>query len=182
MRISSIALLLGVCSLPALAQQFGPLENLAPDIPTPETIVQKILEAGRVKPGDTVYDIGSGDGRILISAVRDFGAKAVGIEILPDLCEKARKRVKSLGLDDRIRIVQGSALRMDLSPADVVTMCLLTGSNERMRPVLEKYLKPGARVVSSDFPIKGWKPLDSIRIREGRMQHTIYVYAIGKTK
>jgi len=166
----------------AQAQQFGPMENLAPDIPTPQTVVEKMLEAGRVKPGDVVYDLGSGDGRILIAAARDFGARAVGVEILPDLCDKARKRVQSLGLQDRITVIQGSALRVNLSPADVVTMCLLTISNERMKPVLEKYLKPGARVVSNQFPIKGWKTDDVVRVREGSMEHIIYVYTMGKTK
>jgi ubiquinone/menaquinone biosynthesis C-methylase UbiE len=182
MRIYSSALLFAAFAYCAPAQQFGPMENLAPDIPTPQTVVEKMLEAGRVKPGDTVYDLGSGDGRILITAARDFGARAVGVEIVPDLCEKARKRVKTLGLEDKVKIIQGSVLRVDLSPADVVTMCLLTVSNERMKPILEKYLKPGARVVSNQFPIKGWKPEETVHVREGSMDHTIYVYAIGKTR
>jgi hypothetical protein len=85
-----------------------------------------------------------------------------------------------MGLDEKIRIVQGSALRVDLSPADVVTMYFLTGSNERLRPALEKYLKPGARVVSNQFPIKGWKPAEVVHVKDGSMEHTIYVYAMGK--
>ena len=182
MRICFNALLFAAFALSGEAQQFGPMENLAPDIPTPQTVVEKMLEAGRVKPGEVVYDLGSGDGRILIAAARDFGAKAVGVEILPDLCDKARKRVKSLGLEDKVTVVQGSALRVDLSPADVVTLCLLTVSNERMKPVLEKYLKPGARVVSNQFPIKGWKTDEVVHVREGTMDHTIYVYTMGKTK
>jgi hypothetical protein len=90
--------------------------------------------------------------------------------------------VKTLGLDDKIRIVQGSVLRVDLSPADVVTMCLLTVSNERMKPILERSLRPGARVVSNQFPIRGWKPDDTVHVREGSMDHTIFVYTIGRTK
>ena len=182
MHIYFRALAFAAFACGGMAQQFGAMENLAPDIPTPQTVVDKMLEAGRVKPGDVVYDLGSGDGRILIAAARDFGARAVGVEILPDLCDRARKRVKALGLDDKVRVVQGSVLRVDLSPADVVTMCLLTVSNERMKPILERSLKPGARVVSNEFPIKGWKVADAVHVREGSMDHTIYVYTMGKTK
>jgi protein-L-isoaspartate O-methyltransferase len=180
MRISSLALLLTGISVPSFAQQFGPAENLAPYIPTPQVIVEKMLESAHVKPGETVYDLGSGDGRILFTAVQEFGARAVGIEILPELCEKAREHVHAMGLDDKIRVIQGSALRVDLSPADVVTMYLLTGSNERLRPTLEKYLHPGARVVSNQFPVKGWKPSEIVHVKDGSMEHTIYVYAVEK--
>jgi precorrin-6B methylase 2 len=182
MRTFSVSLLLATLSVAGFAQQFGPAENLAPYIPTPQLIVEKMLEAGRVKPGEVVYDLGSGDGRILITAAQEFNAKAVGVEILPDLCEKARERVRSLGLEDKIRVIQGSALRVDLSPADVVTLFFLTGSNERLKPVLERYLKPGARVVSNQFPIKGWKTSDVVHVRAGSMDHTIYVYTAGLTK
>jgi len=79
-------------------------------------------------------------------------------------------------------MVEGSALRVDLSPADVVTMFFLTSSNERMKPNLEKYLKPGARVVSNQFPITGWKPKEVIHLKSGSMNHSIYVYEIGRTR
>ena len=165
----------------AYSQQFGAAENLAPYIPTPQGIVEKMLEAGRVKPGDMVYDLGSGDGRVVITAAQKFGARAVGVELRADLVRIAGDRIKAMGLDDRVRMVQGSALRIDLSPADVVTMFLLTTSNERMRPKLEKDLKPGARVVSNQFPIKGWKPADVVKAKAGSMEHTIYVYEIGRS-
>ena len=168
--------------LPLCAQQFGVAENLAPDVPTPQPIVERMLEAGHVKPGQLVYDLGSGDGRVVITAAQKFGAKAVGIEIRPDLCRIATERIKAAGLEDRVKIVQGSALRVDLSPADVVTMFLLTTSNERLKPALEKYLKPGTRVVSNQFPIKGWKPVDTVRAKAGSMNYSIYVYEIGRTE
>ena len=165
-----------------IRDRFG-AADLAPYIPTPQILVEKMLEAGHVKPGDTVYDLGSGDGRIVITAAQKFGAKAVGVEIRPDLCRIATERIKSLGLEDRVSMVQGNALRIDLSPADVVTMYLLTSSNERLKPNLEKYLKPGARIVSNEFPIKGWKPVETLRVKSGSsMEHTIYVYEIGRTK
>jgi predicted RNA methylase len=179
MRIAAIALVAG---LPCLGQQLGLMENLAPNLPTPQVVVQKMLEAGHVKAGETVYDLGSGDGRILIAAAQQFGARGVGIEILPEMCTKSRQRIKELGLEDKITIVEGSALHADLRPADVVTMCLLTSSNERLRPLLEKSLKPGSRVVSSEFTVKGWRPFAVAHVREGSMEHIIYVYDIGKTK
>jgi predicted RNA methylase len=182
MRLLCATLLLSSAALPAMAQQFGAMENLGPPIPTPQFVVEKMLEAGRVKPGDTVYDLGSGDGRIVITAAQKYGAKAVGVELRPDLCEKARERVKELGLEDKVSIVQGSALRVDLSGADVVTMYFLTSSNERLRPNLEHWLKPGARVVSNQFPVKGWKPVETVRVKAGSMEHTIYVYELGHTK
>jgi hypothetical protein len=101
---------------------------------------------------------------------------------MPDLVRKARERIASLGLADRITIVEGSALRVNLSPADVVTMWFLTNSNDRLRPNLEKQLKVGARVVSNEFPIRAWKPTDVVHVRIGKMDHTIYVYEIGRTR
>jgi predicted RNA methylase len=166
----------------ASAQQFGPAENLGPTISTPQMIVDRMLEAAHIKPGDMVYDLGSGDGRILITAVQKFGARAVGIEIDPDQVEKARSRVHSLGLDDRISVLHASALRADLSPADVVTMYFLTSTNEKLKPNLEKCLKPGARVVSNQFPIKGWRASEAVIVKMGAVEHTIYVYRIGQTK
>src|SRR5580700_11543624 len=133
MRSFTFAILL-TASLPALAQKLNPMESLGPDIPTPQSVVERMLQAGRVKSGDTVYDLGSGDGRIVITAAQMFGARAVGVELRPDLCEKARERVKSLGLEDKVSIVEGNALHVDLSAADVVTMYFLTSSNERLRP------------------------------------------------
>ena len=181
MQLLAIALTAAFVASPAYSQQFGTAENLAPYIPTPQGIVEKMLEAGHVKAGELVYDLGSGDGRVVITAAQKFGARAVGVELRADLCRIAADRIKALGLDDRVRMLQGSALRVDLSPADVVTMFLLTSSNERMKPKLEKDLKPGARVVSNQFPIKGWKPADVVKAKAGTMEHTIYVYEIGRS-
>ena len=182
MRVLLTAFVIAAAALPAAAQKFGAAENLGPAIPTPQFLVDRMLEAGRVKPGDMVYDLGSGDGRVVITAARNFGARAVGVELMPDLVRKARERILSLGLADRVSIVEGSALRVDLSPADVVTMWFLTNSNDRLRPNLEKHLKIGARVVSNEFPIRGWKPTEMIQVKVGKVEHTIFVYEIGHTK
>jgi predicted RNA methylase len=180
MRASAIALLLISC-VPACAQKFGTAENLAPYIPTPQSVVEKMLEAGRVRAGDVVYDLGSGDGRVVITAAQKYGVKAVGVEIRPDLCQKARERISALGLQDMVSMLEGSALRVDLSPATVVTMFFLTTSNERLKPNLEKYLKPGARVISNEFPVKGWKTTAQVHVKTGSMDHVIFVYEIGHT-
>ena len=182
MRVLLTAFVIASAALPAAAQKFGAAENLGPAIPTPQFLVDRMLEAGRVKPGDMVYDLGSGDGRVVIAAAQKFGARAVGVELMPDLVRKARERIQSLGLADRVSIVEGSALRVDLSPADVVTMWFLTNSNDRLRPNLEKHLKIGARVVSNEFPIRGWKPTEMIQVKVGKVEHSIFVYEIGHTK
>jgi precorrin-6B methylase 2 len=181
-RVSSIALLLFSTILPAFAQKFGAAENLGPSIPTPQNIVDLMLEAARVRPDDLVYDLGSGDGRVVITAAQKYGARAVGVEFQPDLCRKATERIQSLGLSDRARIVEDSVFRVDLSPATVVTMFFLTTSNERLKPNLEKYLKPGARVVSNEFPVKGWKSSQVVHARTGKVEHTIFIYEIGKQR
>ena len=95
---------------------------------------------------------------------------------------KPEQRIHALGLEDHARIIEDSVFRVDLSPATVVTMCFLTNSNERLRPNLEKYLKPGSRVVSNEFPIKGWKPPAVVHVKTGNMEHTIYVYEMGHTR
>ncbi|MBS1856478.1 MAG: class I SAM-dependent methyltransferase [Acidobacteria bacterium] len=180
MRVLIAASLFAILATPVAAQQFSP-ENLGPQIPTPQIVVDKMLEAGHVTADDVVYDLGSGDGRIVITAAQKYGARAVGIELLPDLCRKARERVRELGLGDRVSIIEGSALHADLSPATLVTMFFMTTSNERLRPALEK-LKPGTRVVSNAFPIRGWKASEVVHVKEGKMEHTIYVYRIGETR
>lgn len=172
----------GALWLPALAQQFGKTENLAPYIPSPQVVVDKMLEAARVKPGELLYDLGSGDGRIVITAAQKFSARAVGVELSPELCRAATSRVKSLGLEERVHIIHGNLLKVDLSPADVVTLYLLTTSNDRLRPNLEKYLKPGARVVSNDFQVRGWQASEVVKVNAGGLTHTIYVYEIGRER
>src|SRR4051812_20167464 len=114
MRVLATAFVFASAAVSGFAQQFG-AENLGPPIPTPQLIVERMLTAGRVKPGDVVYDLGSGDGRIVIMAAQKFGAKAVGVELMPDICRKAREKILALGLSERITIIEGSALRVDLS-------------------------------------------------------------------
>jgi ubiquinone/menaquinone biosynthesis C-methylase UbiE len=171
---------LALLVFPAVAQQFNPADNLAPYIPSPQIVVDRMLELARIRPGEIVYDLGSGDGRILITAAQRFRAKAVGIEMSPELCKSTMAKVERLGLHDLVKVMQANLLKVDLSPADVVTIYLLTSSNTRLRPNLEKYLRPGARVVSNDFEIRGWRAKEVVNLRVSGMEHTIYLYEMGK--
>lgn len=168
--------ILGLAPAGASAQRFTDPNILAPAFPTPQVVVEKMLALAQVKPGETVYDLGCGDGRIVITAAEKFKAHAVGIEIRRDIYERTLARVASLGLQDTVRIIHGNALQYDLSPADVVTLYLLTSSNERLKPVLVKYLRPSARVVSHDFEIRGWKAQSVDRMLVGGRAHMIYLY------
>jgi SAM-dependent methyltransferase len=169
--------LAGAGATGALGQKFSDPDTLAPAYPTPQTVVDQMLSIAQVKPGENVYDLGCGDGRIVIAAAEKFKAHAVGIEIRRDIYEKTRARVAALGLSDQVQIVHGNALRYDLSPADVITLYLLTSSNERLKPALMRYLRPSARVVSHDFEIRGWKPVSVNKVAvQGGRPHTIYLY------
>lgn len=156
------------------------IRSLAPYVPSPHKVVERMLELAEVKQSDTVYDLGSGDGRILVTAVQKFGARAVGIEIDPDLAKKSEARLQELALDNRAKVIQANLLDVDLSPASVVTLYLLTSANTMLKPNLEKSLKPGSRVVSHDFQIDGWTPVKTERVRGDGRTHTIYLYEIGK--
>ena len=172
--------LLAILAIPALAQKFNPADNLAPYIPSPQIVVDRMLELARIRPGEIIYDLGSGDGRILITAAQKFRARAVGIEMSPELCKSTMAKVERLGLQELVTVMQANLLKVDLSPANVVTIYLLTSSNTRLRPNLERYLRPGARVVSNDFEIRGWRPKEVVNLRVQGMEHTIYLYEIGR--
>ena len=158
-----------------LGQRPQPM-RLAPSVPTPPNVVDRMLEAAHLKAGETLYDLGSGDGRVLIAAAQKFGAKAVGIEISKESVASSTKRIKDLKLEDKVRVIEGDLLKVDLSGADVVTLYLLTKSNDLLRPLLEKQLKPGARVVSHDYAIRGWEPTRVETVESHRREHQLYVY------
>lgn len=156
-------------------------QSLAPYVASPITVAKKMLEIADVKPDETVFDLGCGDGRILIIAAQEFGAKGIGIELNPNLVKESRAKIEELKLNNRIQIVQGDLMKTDLSQADVVTMYLTTGANEKIRPKLETELKSGARVVTHDFSIPKWVALQEIRFRDDYRTHTIYLYRKPKS-
>jgi 16S rRNA G966 N2-methylase RsmD len=161
----------------ASGQQNKP-EKLAPYYPTPEFVVERMLALGGMKRGERMFDLGSGDGRIVIMAAQKFGANATGVEMDDDLWKQSSNRIRSLGLEKTARIIHGDLFIQDYSSADLVTVYLLPTSNDKIRPKLEKELKKGARVVSHDFEFSGWKAEKTETIDddgEGR-SHTLYLY------
>ena len=189
-RILLTASLFTLTALSSLAQGGMPgnqrrdvfTKKLAPYVASPQRIVDRMLEMASIKPGDTVFDLGCGDGRILIQAAQKYQAKAVGIEIDDKLVQMTNERINSLGLQNRVRVQQGNLLEADLSSADVVTIYLLTQSNGLLRPRLEKMLKPGTRVVSYDYAVPGWKAKRIDRTEESRGGHLIYYYEMPPEK
>src|ERR1700683_2596667 len=172
---------LALASLPVIAQNPQYANKLAPYVASPVHVVDRMLELANVRPGETLYDLGSGDGRILIAAVQKYKVKAVGVEISPKLVAKAETSIAKAGLEGQARVMQGALVNVDFTGADVVTIYLGTPLNEELRPHLEKYLKPGARVVSHDYAIPGWKPTRTEKT-EGPHGHLIYLYEIPAAK
>ena len=153
-------------------------EKLAPFVPTPMEIVDKMLELARVGPDDTVYDLGSGDGRIPIRAAQKYGAKGVGVELDERLAKDSQAQVRELKLEDKVTIIQGDILQTDIAPATVVAIYLLISANERIRPMLEKTLKPGTRVVAHDMRVPGWEPYREEAVPIGSGTHFVYLYRV----
>jgi 16S rRNA A1518/A1519 N6-dimethyltransferase RsmA/KsgA/DIM1 with predicted DNA glycosylase/AP lyase activity len=153
-------------------------EKLAPYYPTPESIVQKMLELGGLKTGEKMFDVGSGDGRIVIMAAEKFRANAVGVEFDEDLYKQSAEKIRKKGLEKTARIIHGDAMKQDYSSADLLTVYLLPSSNDKLRPILDKQLRKGTRVVAHDFEFAGWSP-DKIENvdddGEGR-SHTLFLY------
>lgn len=141
-----------------------------------------MLVLSELRPGELVYDLGSGDGRIVIMAAKEFGARAVGVELREDLVKQAIDKVSELSLNGTVKIVQSDMFKVDLSQADVVTLYLTTSANEKVKPKLESELRQGTRVVCHDYEVLGWKPQRVDKFCEnprlGYPSHTIYVYKI----
>ena len=166
-------------SLPLAAQNPRYANKLAPYVASPDRVVDRMLEMATIKPGETLIDLGCGDGRILIAAVERYKAKAIGVEISPELVAQATTRIKREGLTEQARVVQGDLLEADLTGADIVTIYLESSLNRQLRPRLEKFLKPGARVVSHDYAIPGWKPT---KVDKSDGRHLVYLYEMPPAK
>jgi hypothetical protein len=140
------------------------LDHVVPFVPTPLEVAQKMLEIAKVQPDDVVYDLGSGDGRIVILAAQKFGARAVGVELDSGLYEESSARIRKLGLQDRAQILHENMFEVNVRHATVVTLYLLTVVNEHLRPILERQLRSGARIVSHDFQVPGWQPVQTLEV------------------
>jgi ubiquinone/menaquinone biosynthesis C-methylase UbiE len=185
-RIGKIAL--GLASVAMFAA--GPIfsqdtrieaNKLAPYVPSPQPIVERMLMSAGLKANETLYDLGCGDGRILITAARRFGANAVGVEISKQLVDRAQKQVDELSLENKVQVIYGDLMKVNVSSADVVALYLLTHSNDQLRPKLERELKNGARVVSLDYKIRGWEPISEEKVQAYHRPYTIYVYEVPKS-
>jgi len=154
-------------------------EDLAPFVASPIPVVEKMLEMAGVTKDDVVYDLGCGDGRMLIVAAEKYGARGVGIDIDPKRIEESRVNAKLAGIGKRAKFVEGDAAKVDISRATVVTLYLLPESNELLRPKLEKELKKGTRVVSHNYRIPGWQDKEvasATVIDRQAKEHSVYLY------
>jgi len=172
-------LLLAAGAAAARAQE-NKAEKLAPYYPTPELIVERMLQLGELKRGEKMFDLGSGDGRIVIMAAKRFGADATGVELDEDLVLRSRNAIHKAGLEKTAHIIQGDILQQDYSPGDLLTVYLMPVANDRLRPIIDKQLRKGARLVAHDFQFSNWTPEKVVDIEddgEGR-SHTLYLYRV----
>jgi hypothetical protein len=157
----------------------GEKSYIAPFVPTPHEVVERMLELAEIKPGDILYDLGSGDGRIVIAAARKYGIKAIGFELDPVLVKKSRDNIQRAGLEALAEIHEQDIRTVDLSAASVLTLYLYPGANLRLRQAIMSQLKPGARVISHDFAMGSWKPDHVERLKDSfGLERTIYLWRI----
>ena len=165
---------------PAAAQSTAtPAPLRTPDVifvPTPQEVVDAMLEVAKVTKNDVVYDLGSGDGRIPVTAAKKYGARAIGIDIDPQRIKEANANAQSAGVTDRVKFLNEDLFTTDISDASVVTLYLLPSLNMKLMPKLMKELKPGTRIVSHAFDMGDWKPEQTLNVN-GR---TVYYWTIPK--
>jgi ribosomal protein L11 methylase PrmA len=182
-RISAYAVILlallgtgaGAIAGATLSAQTRP--NLAPYVPTPEDVVDRMLALAGVTANDVVYDLGSGDGRIVITAAERFGARGVGIDIDPRRIAESQENAEKAGVSHLVTFIEQDALEVDLSDATVVTLYLLSSSNMKLRPMLTTQLESGARIVSHAFAMGDWDPDEVERFTDARGNtRTLYLW------
>lgn len=169
-----------ILSLAVLAIQAQP-RSLAPSSATPTDVVDRMLAMAQVGPNDVVYDLGCGDGRIVIAAAMKFGARGVGVDIDPMLVARAQAEARAAGVADRATFAVQDAMTVDVTPATVVTLYLLAASNVKLRPILTKQLRPGARIVSHNYPIGDWEPDQVETFKDARgTTRTLFLWTIRR--
>jgi Methyltransferase domain len=185
MRLHRLRVALAIvlaASLPALstvAQPLKPLEKEpeVPYVPTHEKVVAEMLKVAKVGKNDVLYDLGSGDGRIVITAAKQFGTRGVGVDIDPARVTEARENAKKAGVTDKVKFLQQDLFETDIREATVVTLYLLPEVNLRLRPKLLSDLKPGTRVVSHNYDMGDWTPLKTLTLKVPQ-EHTIYYWVV----
>ena len=179
-RVVAAVLLAAVVSVLPMAAEQAPTQSplRRPDIhwvPTPPPVVDAMLKLADVKPTDTVYDLGCGDGVIVATAAQKYGARAVGIDIDPQRVKEATERAQKMGVSDKVEIRQGDLFEADIQDATVVTLYLLQSLNIKLMPKLQKELKPGTRIVSQSFNMgEGWPPDKQIEVNG----YNVYMWTV----
>ena len=180
---SVLALAVALVWLQAAALVSAQEGKIVPYVPTPQEVVDRMLDLAQVKKGDVVYDLGSGDGRIVVTAAKKYGVKAIGFEIDPQRVKESHENIKKAGVEQLVEIRQQDIRTVDLAPASVLTMYLLPDVNLMIRPNIWKQMKPGSRVVSHDFDMGDWKPLRTEYIKDSSgWDHTLYLWHVEAMK
>ncbi len=154
---------------------------VAPYAKTPRKVAIEMLKLAKVTSNDVVYDLGCGDGEIVIVAAKFFGCKAIGVEIREDLIEKARKRILEENVADKVNIIHGDLFTVNLSEATVITLYLLTKVHELLKSKFKRELKNGTRIVTHMGHIPGWEPIEVKTVNVNDYPHFIYLYIIGQS-
>ncbi len=173
-RLAGLSLLAGT----VLFAQSAPRTPDVPFVPTSQALVVEMLKLANVTKDDTVYDLGCGDGRIVITAAKQFGAHGVGVDINPERIQEANENARKAGVADKVKFIEGDLFTAEIRPATVVTLYLLPSVNLKLRPRLLSELKPGTRVVSHSFDMDDWKP-DKAPVVEGSQ---LYLWVIAEKK
>jgi hypothetical protein len=180
LSILALAAILAGASASVVAQPLKPLEKHpdVPYVPTHEKVVDEMLKVAKVGKNDVLYDLGSGDGRIPITAAKRWGTRGVGVDIDPERVKEARANATRAGVADKVRFMQQDLFDTDIKEATVVTLYLLPDVNLKLRPKLLAELKPGTRVVSHNYDMGDWKPLKTITVKLSDGEHTVYYWVV----
>jgi ubiquinone/menaquinone biosynthesis C-methylase UbiE len=184
-KLAGGLLLVAAMALPAFAAQDGKKFGIECDIiyvPTEQEVVEKMLDMAKVKKSDLVYDLGCGDGRIVATAAKKYGAKGVGVDIDPERIKDSKKTLKKFEVEGMVDIREGDALKVkDLNKATVIMLYMLPQFMEKLEPQAKK-LKPGTRIVAHDFAFPNWKPDVMVEFRGPARNHNLYMWTVPETK
>jgi SAM-dependent methyltransferase len=179
LKLCGTAIAWGLTGLPAIAQNAPARQLDVPFEPTPQNVVDKMLEIANVNKNDLLYDLGSGDGRIVVTAAKKYGARGVGIDLDPQRVMEARANAKEAGVEDKVKFMVGDLFQADFSDATVVTLFLFSHVNRQLRPQLWRQLKVGTRVVSHVWDMGDEWPPEKTEVVDGR---TIYYWTITEAQ
>ena len=174
--LTAVVLFVAVAGAQAPTTEQKPLD--VPYVPTHESLVDEMLRMAKVGKNDTLYDLGSGDGRIVITAAQKFGTRGVGYDLDPDRIREARQNAQRAGVTDRVRFEQQDIFKAKISDATVVTMYLLPDVNLKLRPKLLSELKPGTRIVSHNYDLGDWQPIQRKEMDVTGVNHTLFLWIV----